>query len=162
MCAAAVEGCVYSASQQLEYWYVPVFSSCECGDVWIFYRTIAVWIFSWTFFRTVSEHKKLTMLAVCILIDIVHATPYAPTSAFHIWRVMVSHLLSAWNCFFLIFFQLCLLVCRGHQSCLSRISSEQISYLIVQIVRRYMSGASVSAKSWNLIIFFQFSTTVWP
>ena len=25
---------------------------------------------------TVSENKKLTMLTVCILIDIVHATPY--------------------------------------------------------------------------------------
>lgn len=33
---------------------------------------------------TVSEHKKLTMIAVCFLIDIVHATPYVFTSSFHI------------------------------------------------------------------------------
>jgi hypothetical protein len=32
---------------------------------------------------TVSEHKKLTALAVCILIDIVHTT-YFSTSSFHI------------------------------------------------------------------------------
>ena len=33
---------------------------------------------------TVSEHSKLTMLAVCILTDIVHATAYVSTSSFHI------------------------------------------------------------------------------
>ena len=33
---------------------------------------------------TVSEHKKLTMIAVCNLIDIIHATPYVSTSSFHI------------------------------------------------------------------------------
>ena len=33
---------------------------------------------------TVSEHKKLAMLVVSILIDIVHATPYVSTSSFHI------------------------------------------------------------------------------
>ena len=29
---------------------------------------------------TVSEHKKLSLLMVFILIDILHATPYYPTS----------------------------------------------------------------------------------
>ena len=42
---------------------------------------------------TVSENKKLTTLAVCIPISIVHATPYVSTSSSHIWRVTVSPLL---------------------------------------------------------------------
>ena len=66
-------------------WCISDFLSCEYGDVWKFYHTmVAGQDIELDRSSSVSEHKKLTMLAVCILIDIVHATPYVSTSSFHI------------------------------------------------------------------------------
>jgi len=88
MCTYTVEGCVYSASQQvdnnqsIDVFQIFHLSSVEMYGIFITQQ----WLLDirLDLFSTVSEHKKLTMIAVCILIDIVHATPYDYTSSFHI------------------------------------------------------------------------------
>ena len=83
MCTGTVEGCVDSTSQQLE---IDVFQIFYHANMEMYENFITQWSLDIELDRSssVSEHKKLTMLAVCILIDIVHATPYVSTSSFHI------------------------------------------------------------------------------
>ena len=69
---------------------------------------------------------------------------------------------SVQNCPLLIISQLSLRVRRGHQSCLSKISSEWTSYSIVQIVRRYVSGISLinELKSHYIFSVFNYGVTL--
>ena len=64
-------------SQSIDIFQIFHNASVEMYEIFI---TKYVYGYSAERFSTVSEHKKLTMLAVCILIDIVHATHYVPTS----------------------------------------------------------------------------------
>ena len=130
----------------------------------IFFYHNGCWAFNWIVrSSTVTEHKKLAMILVCILIDIIHATPYVlPVHSIssEFWSAFCSLYRTAFDQYFHRF--RCVYV--GHQLCLSKNSSKQ------KLPLAFYSPNSPKVRERDLSLnrelitffFFQLSTAVRP